>query len=91
MTTSATTRFIDLIGEERLERGSWMSECGPYRTDRSVAPFLNGKEVVILSLLHPRGLFPNPYLAGCDQDHAYRSGCAVERADLADVVGRCRS
>lgn len=86
---SATRRFIDLIGAERLERGSWVSETG-LMSPRTAGPFLNGKEAVIMSLLHPRHLFPCLYLSGSDNHHTYKSGCAIERADLADVVQRLR-
>lgn len=85
MTPSATRRFIDLIGEARLERGAWKSE--PMLANSRVSdPFLSGKEAVILSLLHPRYVVFNPYLPGSDHGHAYRSGAGIERADLADVV-----
>lgn len=85
MTLSATRRWHDLIGEDRLTRGSQLIEPALGET-RSQGAVLNGKVAVITSLLYPRHIFINPYLSGSDLDHAYKSGCATERADLADVV-----
>jgi hypothetical protein len=87
MTISAPRRFIDLIGADRLDHGSLQTERGLYR-DQTLEPFLNGKEAVIMSILHPRQALTNPYLPNSIYDRAYASGCAIERADLADVVQR---
>lgn len=90
MTTSATCRFVELIGQARIEHGSWKSETG--RVDASaLAPYLNGKEAVIIALLYPDHVTVIPYAAGCAMDDAFRSGVMIERLDLDDVVKRWKA
>jgi hypothetical protein len=82
---SATRRFVDIIGAERLDRGAHMSERG-LTPNRLLDAFLTGKEEFILSGLYASHVRMNPYLCDTAQYHAFRSGAGIEQADLRDVV-----
>jgi hypothetical protein len=86
-------RFVDIIGIEQLNKGSHVSECGREQLSRGRyhGALLNGKEAFILSHLYFDWVGINPYLHGSDLYYAYRGGVEIERADLQDVVRRCRA
>lgn len=87
---SATRRFIDIIGAERLDHGSYKSERGR-NTGRLFGTFLSGKEDFILAGLFPDRISVNPYLPGSDHYHVFRGGHDVEYMDLRDAVMGYRS
>ena len=92
MTISATRRFIDIIGEERLEKGACKGEplAIGYGGARVLDPYLSGKEDFILAALHEGTVFINPHLYGSVAYWAYRSGAGIECADLQDIKRICK-
>lgn len=83
--TTATSRFIALIGEDRLHRGAGMSERG-IGTGRTYGSFLDGKETFITNALYSDATFCNPYLYDSTAYWAFKSGAGIELADLRDIV-----
>ena len=86
--THASRRFIELIGRERLDHGSRMSEPCHRRTPVTPACF-DGKEKFIIFALYGIN-FESRYRYGTAADDAYHTGASVEHSDLCWVAHNMR-
>lgn len=85
MTTQAARRFVEIVGRDRLMRGSHKTEAGCRACSETLIQRLNGKEDFLMQALY--GVPHTPlYLPGSASDVAYHSGAAVELNDLQFVV-----
>ena len=85
MTPTATRRFVALMGEARLERGSGHMEPAAYERPE---PFFVGKEAFIMGELFTEERVWSPYPFGGPEWNTYHLGAHTECRDLRDVVGR---